>query len=490
MRYADDSLALHTDLYEINMAYTYWKKGNGDKKAVFEVYYRENPFGMGYTIFAGLERVVKYINELKFSASDIAYLKNEHHFEQDFLDYLENWTFRGDIRAMREGEVAFANEPLMQVEGPILDCQLIETALLNVINYQTLIATKASKLNTAAQGDTVMEFGARRAQEMDASIWGARAAYIGGVESTSNTRAAKLFDIPASGTHAHALVQAYRDEYQAFKAYAETHKNCVFLVDTFDSVEIGVPNAIRVADEMGDKINFVGVRLDSGDLSYQSKRIRELLDAAGYTEAKIFASNDLDSDTILSLKMQGAKIDVWGVGTKLITSYDQPALGAVYKIVSVEGADGEMYNTLKLTANVEKISTPGKKQVWRIRSKNDTKPEGDLITIEHERPDELDELFMFHPQYTYINKTVRDFTARPLLIDIFKEGEQVYELPELKEIKDYAQLRLNEQYEEHRRILNPEQYPVDLSQELYDLKVDTINHFRQLTNCQDQTSEF
>lgn len=478
-RYEDDSLALHTDLYEINMAYTYWKKGNADKKAVFEVYYRENPFGMGYTIFAGLERIVNYINNLTFTDSDLEYLKNEIGFEDEFLEYLRNWKFRGTIRAMREGEIAFAEEPLMQVEGPILDCQIIETALLNVINYQTLIATKASKVKTAAEGDIVMEFGARRAQEMDASIWGARAAYIGGVESTSNTRASKLFGIPASGTHAHALVQAYRDEYQAFKAYAETHKDCVFLVDTFDSINSGVPNAIRVANEFGDKINFVGVRLDSGDLSYQSKRVREQLDEAGYPNAKIFASNDLDSETIQSLKMQGAKIDVWGVGTKLITAYDQPALGAVYKIVSVEGNDGKMHHTLKLTANLAKISTPGKKQVWRIRSNNDTKPEGDLVTLDHERPDLEDELFMFHPQFTYINKTVVDFIARPLLKEIFVDGKQVHELPDLEEIKEYAKERLSEQYEEHRRILNPEQYPVDLSQELYDVKVDTINYYRE-----------
>ncbi len=478
MKYKDDSLTLHTDLYEVNMAYTYWKQNNADKKAVFEVYYRSNPFGMGYTIFAGLERVVNYIKDLQFTESDLSYLKNEIGYEDEYIDYLRNWRFRGTIRSMKEGEVAFANEPLMQVEGPILDCQLIETALLNVINYQTLIATKASKLKTAAEGDTVMEFGARRAQEMDAAIWGARAAYIGGVDSTSNTRAAKLFDIPASGTHAHSLVQAYRNEYEAFKAYAETHKNCVFLVDTYNSIESGVPNAIRVANEFGDKINFVGVRLDSGDLSYQSKRVREQLDEAGYPNAKIFASNDLDTETILSLKMQGAKIDVWGVGTKLITAYDQPALGAVYKIVSVEGKNGEMLHTLKLTANAAKISTPGKKQIWRIRSKNDTKPEGDLVTLDHERPDLEEELFMFHPQYTYINKTVRDFIARPLLVDIFVEGELVYDLPELEEIRNYTSSRLAEQYEEHRRLLNPEQYPVDLSQELYDAKVDTINYFR------------
>lgn len=480
MRYKDDSLALHTDLYELNMGYTYWKKGNAEKRAVYEVYYRSNPFGMGYTIFAGLERVIDYIENLKFTDSDIDYLRNEIGYEEDYLTFLKNWKFRGTIRAMREGEVAYANEPLIQVEGPIFDCQLIETALLNVVNFQTLIATKASKVKTAAQGDIVMEFGARRAQEMDASIWGARSAYIAGVESTSNTRAAKMFGIPASGTHAHSLVQAYRDEYKAFTAYAETHKNCVFLVDTYDSIQVGVPNAIRVADEFGDKINFAGVRLDSGDLSYQSKRVRELLDKAGYPDTKIFASNDLDAETITSLKMQGAKIDVWGVGTKLITAFDQPALGAVYKIVSVEDEKGEMLPTLKLTSNIEKVTTPGKKQVWRIRSENDTKPEGDLITLAGERPDLEEELFMFHPQYTYINKTVKNFIARPLLIDIFVDGEKVYEEPTLDEIRDYSKDKLDQQYEEHRRLLNPQKYPVDLSQDLYDLKIDTINYFREM----------
>jgi nicotinate phosphoribosyltransferase len=481
MKYEDDSFALHTDLYEINMAYTYWKKGNADRKSVFEVYYRENPFGMGYTIFAGLERVVKYIEELEFTASDIEYLADTFNYEEEFLEYLKNWKFRGTIRSMHEGEIAFANEPLMQVEGPIFDCQLIETVLLNVINFQTLVATKAAKVNTAAQGDDVLEFGARRAQEMDAAIWGARAAYIGGVASTSNTRAAKLFNIPAAGTHAHSLVQAYRNEYEAFKAYAETHKDCVFLVDTYNSIETGVPNAIRVADEMGDKINFIGVRLDSGDLSYQSKRVRELLDNAGYTEAKIFASSDLDAETILSLKMQGAKIDVWGVGTKLITAYDQPALGGVYKIVAIADDNGDLQHTLKLTSNIEKVSTPGKKQVWRIRSNDGKKPEGDQITLEHERPDLQDELFMFHPQHTYINKTVKNFTARPLLHEIFVDGERVYELPDLEEIRAYTKEILSQQYDEHRRILNPEEYPVDLSQELYDAKIDTINYFRELS---------
>ncbi|WP_225743288.1 nicotinate phosphoribosyltransferase [Marinilactibacillus sp. Marseille-P9653] len=478
--YADDSVALHTDLYEINMILTHWKKGNDQKRAVFEVYYRNNPFGMGYTIFTGLERIVQYIENLKFTESDIDYLRDIEHYPEEFLEFLKDWRFKGTLRSFKEGEVAFANEPLIQVEGTIIDCQLIETALLNIVNFQTLIATKAAQIKSAAGEDPVLEFGARRAQEMDAAIWGARATYIAGVDSTSNTRAAKIFGIPASGTHAHALVQAYRDEYQAFKAYAETHKDCVFLVDTFNTLESGVPNAIKVAKEMGDTINFLGVRLDSGDLSYLSKRVRQQLDDAGFTDAKIFVSNDLDAETILNLKMQGAKIDVWGVGTKMITAYDQPALGAVYKIVSVEGNDGGMHHTLKLTGNAAKITTPGKKQVWRIRSNNDQKPEGDYITLVEEQPNDQADLFMFHPQYNYINKTLTEFQARPLLQDIIVDGETIYDLPPLEDVRTYAKKSLAEQWEENKRLLNPEPYPVDLSQKLFDAKVETIKQFKNM----------
>lgn len=478
--YADDSMALHTDFYELNMIYTHWKKDNHQKNAVFEVYYRSNPFGMGYTIFAGLERVIDYILNLTFSDSDIEYLREVKEFPEAFLNYLKEWRFKGTVRSFKEGEIAFANEPLIQVEGPIVDCQLIETAILNIVNFQTLIATKASQIKSAAGDDPVLEFGARRAQEFDAALWGSRATYIGGCDSTSNTRAAKVFGIPSAGTHAHALVQAYRDEYQAFKAYAETHKDCVFLVDTYHTIDSGVPNAIKVAKEMGDKINFIGVRLDSGDLSYLSKRVRQQLDEAGFLDAKIFVSNDLNAETILNLKMQGAKIDVWGVGTKMITAFDQPALGAVYKIVSVEGKDNEMHHTLKLTANAAKISTPGKKQVWRVRSFNNEKPEGDYIALHDEQPNNEESLFMFHPQYTYINKTVENFYARPLLEEIIVDGKLVYDLPTLEEIKDYAEKSLDEQWEEHKRLLNPEPYPVDLSQKLYDSKVETINLFKKI----------
>lgn len=314
----DDSLALHTDLYEINMMYTYFKKGIADRNAVFEAFYRTEPFGNGYAVYAGLEHVIKYLQNLKFSESDLEYLKENENYDDDFIEYLRNLKLKLTIRSMKEGELVFAKEPLLQVEGPLAQCQLVETAILNIINFQTLLATKAARIKLAVQGDALMEFGSRRAQETDAALWGARAAYIGGFDSTSNVRAGKLFGIPVSGTHAHALVEAFGSEYDAFKAYAETHKNCVFLVDTYDTVRSGVPNAIKVADEMGDKINFLGVRIDSGDMAYISKQVRKELDDAGYTDAKIFASNDLDETTITNLKMQGAKIDVWGLELSIL----------------------------------------------------------------------------------------------------------------------------------------------------------------------------
>ena len=367
----------------------------------------------------------------------------------------------------------------MQVEGTLAECQLIETALLNIVNFQTLIATKASRVRMVSGDDPVLEFGTRRAQELDAAIWGTRAAYIGGCDATSNVRAGKMFGIPVSGTHAHSLVQAYRDDYKAFKAYAESHRDCVFLVDTYDILKSGVPNAIRVAKEFGDKINFLGVRIDSGDMAYMSKKVRQQLDEAGFTKAKIYASSDLDEKTILNLKMQGAKIDVWGIGTRLITAYDQPALGCVYKLVSIEDENGVMVDTMKISNNAEKVSTPGKKQVWRITRNSDGKSEGDYIALWDERPDQLDELFMFHPVYTYINKTVTDFTARPILQPIFNNGKLVYELPKLQEIKAYKNEQIEALWDEYKRILNPEQYPVDLSQKTYDQKLASIAEIRE-----------
>lgn len=306
----DDSLALHTDLYEINMMYTYFKKGMADRNAVFEAFYRKEPFGNGYAVYAGLEHIIQYLQNLRFKESELKYLEQTQNYDQDFIEYLRNLKLKLTIRSMKEGELVFANEPILQVEGPLAQCQLVETMILNIINFQTLLSTKAARIKLAVKDDGLMEFGSRRAQETDAAIWGARAAYIGGFDSTSNVRAGKLFGIPISGTHAHSLVEAFGSEYEAFKAYAETHKNCVFLVDTYDTVRSGVPNAIKVANEMGNKINFLGVRIDSGDMAYISKQVRKELDDAGYKNAKIFASNDLDENTITNLKMQGAKIDV------------------------------------------------------------------------------------------------------------------------------------------------------------------------------------
>lgn len=477
--YPDDSLALHTDMYQLNMMKSYWELGDANKTAVFEVYFRENPFGLGYAVFAGLERVVNYVENLRFTESDLDHLRETQDYPEEFLEYLKDFKFSGTIRSALEGDLVFANEPILQVEGPLAECQLLETAILNVVNFQTLIATKASEMKSVVGDDPLLEFGTRRAQEMDAAIWGTRAAVIGGADATSNVRASKIFGIPASGTHAHAMVQAYDSEYEAFMAYAKTHKDCVFLVDTFDTLKTGVPNAIRVANEMGDKINFLGVRLDSGDMAYISKQVRSQLDEAGYPDTKIYASNNLDSKTILNLKMQGAKIDVWGVGTRLITAFDQPALGAVYKLVAIEDKNGNMRNTIKLTSNAAKMSTPGKKQVWRITSNEKRKSEGDYVALWGERPDLEEELFMFHPIHTYINKTVKNFTAVPLLKDIFVDGELVYELPQLEGIKAHAKENLTALWDEYKRILNPESYPVDLSQKAYDNKLSIIKETRQ-----------
>lgn len=477
--YPDDSLALHTDAYELSMMQTYWKQGLANRRAVFEVFFRKMPFQNGYAVFAGLDHIIRYVKQLHFTDSDIDYLKSTNQFDEDFLEYLRNFKFTGSIRSFEEGDFVFNHEPIFQVDAPIIEGQLIETAVLNILNYQIMVATKASRIKAIVGDQSVMEFGSRRAQELDAAIWGTRAAYIGGFNATSNVRAGKLFGIPISGTHAHALVQAYRNDYDAFKAYAETHRDCVFLVDTFDTLKSGVPTAIRVAKEFGDKINFIGVRIDSGDMAYLSKRVRKMLDDAGFKDVKIFASNGLDEKTIQNLKMQGAKIDVWGIGTKLITAYDQPTLGAVYKLVSVEDDKGQMVDTIKLSNNVAKMSTPGKKQVWRINDRADGKSEGDYITLDDENPREQDSLNMFNPNFPLQQKDVNDFIARPMLKDIWKDGEYVYDEPSLDEIRDHRTASLDGLWDEYKRDLNPEVYPVDLSQKCYDNKLQMIHHIHE-----------
>ncbi|MEK5230424.1 nicotinate phosphoribosyltransferase [Lysinibacillus sp. FSL K6-0232] len=479
MTYTDDSFMLHTDLYQINMAQAYWQDGIHQRKAIFELYFRKLPFGNGYAIFAGLKKVVEFMKNFGFSASDIQYLREQGGYPEEFLQYLQEMKFTGTIVGMKEGELVFANEPILRIEAPLAQAQLIETPLLNIVNYQTLIATKASRIKQVVGEDIVMEFGTRRAHEFDAALWGTRAAYIGGFSATSNVRAGKLFGIPVSGTHAHAMIQAYQDEYMAFKKYAAAHKDCVFLVDTYDTLRSGVPNAIRVAKELGNTINFIGIRLDSGDLAYLSKMARKMLDDAGFTQAKIMASNDLDEYTIMHLKSQGAQINAWGIGTKLITAYDQAALGGVYKLVSIENGDGELVDTIKISANPEKVTTPGRKRVYRIINNENGHAEGDYIALDEENIQQVERLKMFHPIHTYISKFVTNFTAIELHDSIIENGKIVYKEPTLQEIQAYAKESLQLLWCEYKRTLNPEEYPVDLSQACWDNKMASIQAVKE-----------
>ncbi|MBF6634080.1 MAG: nicotinate phosphoribosyltransferase [Planococcus sp. (in: Bacteria)] len=472
-------MALHTDLYQINMSEAYWADGMHNRKAVFELFFRKLPFGNGYALFAGLERVLDYLKNFKFTESDLKYLHEELGYKEDFIAYLRTIRFTGTVYSVVEGELVFQNEALIRVEAPLVEAQLIETALLNIVNYQTLIATKASRIKQIVKKEKVMEFGTRRAQEMDAAIWGTRAAYIGGLEATSNVRAGKKFGIPVAGTHAHSMVQAYKDEYEAFHAYAKRHKNCVFLVDTYDTLKSGLPIAIKVAQELGDQINFQGIRLDSGDIAFLSKEARKMLDAAGFPDAEVVVSNDLDEYTILNLKAQGARVDAWGIGTKLITAYDQPALGAVYKLVAIENENGEMEDTIKISGTAEKVTTPGLKNVYRIIDRENGKSEGDYIAMQDEDPASEERLKMFHPVHTFVSKFVTNFDAVNIHQKVIENGEVIYDNPSLKEMQLYGIQNMELLWDEYKRSLNPEEYPVDLSQKCWDNKMKNIQEVRQ-----------
>lgn len=454
--------ALHTDLYQINMGYAYFKDGVHERKAYFDVYFRKIPFGGGYAVFAGLQKVIEYLNSFEFTDSDIEYLAGLG-YEDDYLQYLKQMRFTGSIRSVREGEIVFGNEPLIRVEAPLIQAQIIETAILNIVNYQILIATKAARIKHLCPNEPCMEFGTRRAHEFDAAVWGARASIIGGFDSTSNVKAAKLFGIPCSGTHAHSFVQAYEDEKVAFKKYAAAHKDCYFLVDTYDTLRSGIPTAIEVADELKDKINFLGIRLDSGDIAYLSKEARKMLDAAGYPNAKVVASNDLDEATITHLKQEGARIDAWGIGTKLITAYDNPALGAVYKLACLEDENGNMVDRLKVSENPGKLTIPSIKRVYRIINKENGMAAGDYIALESEDVSKEKSIKLFHPTHTYLEKEVENFEARDLHVDVFKDGRQVYAIPSVQESAQYFKENKKTLWNEYLRLLNPEFYPVDLS---------------------------
>ncbi len=465
------NLTMLTDLYQLTMMYGYTKAKKADQVVAFDLFFRKNSGESAYAIAAGLEQVIEYIENIKFTEEDLDYLRSLKIFDEEFLDRLKNFKFTGDIDAVPEGTVVFPYEPLIRVKAPIFEAQLIETAMLNIVNHQTLIATKASRIVHAAQGGAVLEFGLRRAQGPDAGIYGARASIIGGCTATSNVMAGRMFDIPVSGTHGHSWVMSFDSELEAFRAYARAFpENCLLLVDTYDTLRSGVPNAITVFKELREKgYEPLGIRLDSGDLAYLSKKARKMLDEAGFPNAKIVASSDLDEETILHIRAQGAAIDVWGVGTALITSKDCPALGGVYKLVAEE-KDGKMIPKIKISENPAKITNPGFKKVVRLYDKDTDKAIADLIMLDDETINEEEPLTIFDPVDTWKRMTLTNYRVRELLVPIFRKGRRVYDSPPLLEIQKYAKRELDTLWDEYKRIKKPHIYKVDLSERLYNLK--------------------
>lgn len=479
------SMALLTDMYQLTMSYGYWKSGTANKEAVFNLFFRENPFKGGYTLACGLEYVIDFIKNFQFTAQDLAYLQgmqgNDEKplFEQGFLDFLASMTFECDVDALPEGTVVFPHEPIIRVRGPIYQCQLLETPLLNMINFQSLIATKSARISAAAGNDPVLEFGLRRAQGIDGALAASRAAYIGGCSSTSNVLAGKLFNIPVSGTHAHSWVMSFDNEKEAFQTYADAvPNNVVFLVDTYDTIE-GLKAAIEVGHELEEQgRKLAGVRIDSGDLAYFGTQARKMLDEAGFTETNVVASNDLDEYLIKSLKIQDAKINVWGVGTKLVTAFDQPALGAVYKLSAIKGEDGEWSHRIKLSEQAIKVNNPGIQQVRRFSK------DGAFIAdmIFDESLTDQEEYLMIDP----IDPTrqrrfnTKELMHKDLLVKVYEKGKCVYESPSIQTIRDNCQQQLKGLHRSIKRFDNPHIYPVGLEKDLHDLKTNLILKLRKL----------
>ncbi len=479
------SLALLTDLYELTMAYAYWKSPVGQKEAVFNLFYRRNPFGGGFSIACGLGYAIDIVNNFRFDADDITYLAglcggdDRPLFEPDFLEALRSIQLRCDIDAIPEGTVVFPHEPLIRVQGPIIQCQLLETPLLNSINFQTLIATKAARVCSAAQSDPVLEFGLRRAHGIDGGLAASRAAYIGGCASTSNVLAGKLFDIPVRGTHAHSWVMAFDDELEAFEAYAEIMpNNCIFLVDTYNTLD-GVRRAVQVGKKLRQRGHqLAGIRLDSGDLAYLSIHARKVLDQGGFPDAAIVGSNDLDEHIIGSLKSQGAKITAWGVGTKLSTAYDQPALGGVYKLTALRQPGEEWQYKTKISEQSIKTTTPGIQQVRRYESNDEF-----IADVIYDMQIGLDDgCTMVDPMDMTRRKTIPAGTKyEDLLVPVFRDGQCVYDPPAVSEIREYASQQLAHFHAAIKRFANPHQYPVGLEKRLFDLKTEQILQARGVT---------
>ncbi len=482
------NLTMVMDLYELTMANGYFNDGDKETKVAFDVFYRKNPDRGGFAIFAGLEQIIEYIENLHFSEEDVAYLRSLNTFTEDFLTYLKTFSFHGDLYAFPEGTIMYPNEPIITVVAPLIDAQLVETAILALVNHQSLVATKTRRIVKAAAGKAVADFGARRAHNMDAAVYGARAAYIGGAVGTATVLAGQMFDIPVSGTMAHSWVMYYQDEFEAFKHYAENYPdNTILLVDTYDTLKSGVPNAIRTAKEvlepMGKRLK--GIRIDSGDLAYLSIKVRDMLDEAGLTDCKITVSNSLDEYTINSLISQNAKIDSYGVGERLITGASSEysddtlsLLGAVYKIAAVE-ENGTFMPRIKISGNVEKITNPGLKKVYRVYDAKG-KARADLIAKAEEEIDMSKEFRFVDPQMPWKNQFFANCTAKPLQQKIFENGKKVYNQPTLKEIRAYVDKQLREEiWEEEQRFYNPHKHYMDMTPDYYDMKMSLLHDSRK-----------
>ena len=467
------NLTMLCDYYELTMSQGYFATGYCDRIAYFDLFFRQCPDGGGFAIAAGLEQIIQYVQELHFGPEDIEYLRGRNMFSEEFLQFLADFKFTGDIWAVPEGTPIFPNEPIITVRAPAIQAQLIETYMLLCINHQSLIATKANRIVRAAEGRTVLEFGSRRAQGADAAILGARAAYIGGCHGTACTISDQLFGVKAGGTMAHAWVQMFDSEYEAFKAYAQMYpNNAVLLVDTYNTLKSGVPNAIRVFNEvlrpMG--ITKCGIRLDSGDMAYLTQQARRMLDEAGWTECSISVSNSLDEYIIRDILRQGAKIDLFGVGERLITAKSEPVFGGVYKLAAVEEPDGTIVPKIKISENVIKITNPHYKKLYRFYAKDTGKAIADYLTVYDEIVDDSKDLEIFDPEATWKTKQVYNFTAKELQVPIFKDGKLVYKLPTLEEIRAYCKEQVDTLWDEIKRFDNPQTYYVDLSQKLWDVK--------------------
>lgn len=476
------NLTMLVDFYELTMGNSYLDNNVGDKIAYFDMFFRRVPDGGGYCIMAGVQQLMEYLSNLKFTEEDIEYLRSKHCFSEKFLDYLKNFKFECDVWAIPEGNPIFPGEPLVTVRGPILQAQFVETMLLLTVNHQTLIATKANRICRAAEGRPVMEFGSRRAQGYDGAIYGARSAIIGGCAATACTIAEQMFEVPASGTMAHSWVQLFPNEYEAFKAWAKSYPdNCYLLIDTYNVLKSGLPNAIKVFDEvlkpMGYRPN--GIRIDSGDITYLTKKCRKILDESGYSDVKIVISNSLDEHIITDVLSQGAKIDSFGVGERLITARSEPVFGGVYKLVAIE-ENGEIIPKIKISENEEKITNPGFKKIYRLFDKSTDKAIADLISLHNEKIDDTKPLEIFAPVHTWKKKKLTNYYAKDLMVQIFDKGNPCYKNPAVKDIQKFAQEETEKLWEEVLRFENPHTYYVDLSNKLWSVKHCLLNKYSDL----------